>query len=385
MRIGIDTTPLPQRPVGAGNYIIQLVRALLRQPGSDEFVIFAQRATAPLLGLAESPRLQLVVLPDKHPALRLLWEQTIFPILVKRYRIDLLHSLHYTFPLLYPGRRVVTLHDMTFFLFPHLHTPDKRYIFRFFIHTSARLADALVADSESTRQDAMRIARIPAKKIFTAQLGVTEEFHPIHDPAHLAEVRQKYSLPGRFVLYVGLIEPRKNLPSLLKAFSMIASRIPQHHLVITGRMGWMVADVMKQVEALDLQHRVHFTGYVEQADLPVVYNMADLSVYPSIYEGFGFPVLESMACGTPVITTNVSSMPEIIADAGIQLSPQDTAGLAQAILALIESPEQRRVLAEKGLQRAAQFTWDRTAAQTLAVYRYVLGETPGPNGASDEQ
>ena len=372
MIIGIDATPLPQRPVGAGHYIIQLIRALARQAGDEQLVVFCQRSGVPLLGVSESPRLRLVTLPDKSPPMRLLWEQVIFPSLANHYRLDLLHSLHYTMPLAYPGRRVVTLHDMTFFLFPHLHTLPKRYFFRFFIRTSSRRADALIADSESTRQDAIRLAGTPPEKIFTAQLGVTPEFRQVRDQIPLQQVRQKYQLPEHFLLYVGLLEPRKNLPTLLQAYAAIADQLPGHRLVIAGRKGWMFEEVLRQVEQSNLAEKIHFTGYVEQSDLPLVYNMADVFIYPSIYEGFGLPVLEAMACGTPVITSSVSSMPEIVGDAGVLLSPDDPRALAGAMLHLVNDPAERQRLSHRGLERAAAFTWERTAAQTIAVYHHVL-------------
>ena len=372
LRIGIDATPLPPRPVGAGNYIIQLIRAFARTQAPAEFVIFTQRHGLPLLGVQERPGFQLVVLPDRSPAARLLWEQTAFPALAARHKLDLLHSLHYTMPLAYRGRTVVTFHDMTFFLFPGLHTLPKRYFFRLFIHLSQRRATALIADSESTRQDAIRLAGVPPGKIHTALLGITPEFHPESDPAALEAVRQKYHLPERFLLFVGLLEPRKNLPALLQAFAGLPPHQPPVKLVVVGRQGWMYEQTLQLVHSLRLAERVHFTGYVDQADMPRVYNLAEVAVYPSIYEGFGFPVLESMASGTPVITSDVSSMPEIAGEAGVLLPPGDVPALTQAIQHLLSDPAERQRRSRLGLQRAAQFTWERCAAQTLDIYRQCL-------------
>ena len=379
MRIGIDATALPALPVGAGHYIIQLIRAFARQPGEDEFVIFVQRHGVSLLNLSPeelsplSSSTRLVILPDQPPARRLAWEQAVFPSLAASQRLDLLHSLHYTLPLAYAGRRVVTLHDMTFFLFPRLHTLPKRYFFRFFIRASARLADALVADSHSTRQDAIRLAGVPPHKIFTAQLGVTPAFHPL-DASHprLAAVRQKYSLPEHFVLYVGLIEPRKNIPTLLQAFAQVAPQFPDRRLVLVGRRGWMVETLDQQIASLGLADKVLFPGYVERADLPMVYNSAECFVYPSFYEGFGLPVLEALACGLPVITSDVSSMPEIVGPAGLLLPPSDSQALAAALQRLLSDPAERQRLASQGPARAAQFTWQHTAEQTRLAYHHAL-------------
>jgi len=373
MRIGIDAMALPDRPVGAGNYIIQLIRCLASSAGCEELVIFIQRSRLPLLAVSENSRVRLVVVADKPVALRLLWEQTCFPILVKRLGLDLLHSPHYTMPLAHPCRCVVTFHDMSFFLFPGLHTLPKRILFPLIIRASARRSDAIIADSESTRQDAIRLLGSPPSKITTVHLGVTADYKPISDQARLESVRQEYHLPERFILYVGTVEPRKNLPSLLYAYQSLSERLPGWSLVIAGRLGWMYDAVMRLVKQLALSEQVYFTGYMPEVDLPALYNLADLVVYPSVYEGFGLPVLEAMACGVPVITTNVSSMPEIVADAGVLISPGDDPALAEAMKTLLTDPEKHRWFSEKGIQRAAAFTWEKTAQETLKVYQRVQG------------
>jgi glycosyltransferase involved in cell wall biosynthesis len=214
---------------------------------------------------------------------------------------------------------------------------------------------------------------IPPEKIFTAQLGVTPEFCPIRDKTLLAQARHKYNLPEHFLLYVGVIEPRKSISTLLKAYADIITELPNYNLVVAGPKGWMVDNIRKQTDQLNISAKVHFTGYVEQADLPLVYNLADVFIYPSIYEGFGLPVLEAMACGTPVITSNVSSMPEIVGDAGVLISPNDSRALSHSLVKLVNDPIERQQLSLKAMERAAAFTWDRTAEKTFAVYRYVLG------------
>jgi len=372
MRIGIDVTPLPPNPVGAGNYIIHLLRALASLKSEHEFIIFAQQGGREMIDIPEKPNVNWVILPDKSPGLRLLWEQIVLPGLVRNSGIELLHSLHYTRPLFLSCASVVTFHDMTFILFPELHTRAKRIFFPMAMRLSARQADALLSVSESTRRDAMRLLHIPAEKIFTTPLGVNEEFHIISDTAILEACRRRYKLPEEFILFVGLLEPRKNLPLLLKAYAKLLKQMTIPMLVIVGRPGWGYKDILKQIEALKMKDKVHFTGYVLAQDMPIVYNLAQVFVYPSIYEGFGLPPMEAMACGTPVITTNVSAMRDHVGEAGILIPSQDEESLAQAIKKILNDPDLRKRLSIKGRRQVADFTWKRTAQETMKAYQYVM-------------
>lgn len=371
MRIGIDATALPPKPVGAGNYIIHLIRALVAFDGEDELVIFSQKMGPSLINLPERRQVEWVILADKNPAARLIWEQTLFPQLIQRSRVDLLHSLHYTRPIRLPCLSVVTFHDMTFFLYPQLHTFWKRSFFPLAIRASARKADALIAISESSRQDAIRLLNIPSKKIFTTQLGVDPSFRPISDLNEKRRVAEKYDLPEKFILYVGLVEPRKNLPILIHAYKKLVDNGVNHNLVLVGRYGWRFEEVLHQIDALRLEDKILLAGYVSQADLPLVYNLSSLFVYPTIYEGFGLPALEAMACGIPVITTEVSSLPEIVGEAGVLVPANDQQALYKAINKVLQDPELHRDLTNKGLKRAAKFSWQQTAQLTMQVYRQV--------------
>jgi len=371
-RIAIDATALPVKPVGAGNYIVHLTRSLAALESGFEWIIFVQRASRNVLGVEPRKDLKIVELDDKPPAARLVWEQARFPALIRQMGVDLLHSPHYTRPVFLSCRSVVTFHDMTFFLFPHLHTRSKRIFFPLAMQMSKRRADLLIADSESTRQDAIRILKISPEKIVTVPLGVSPDFRPITDCALKDEVRRKYKLPDQFILFVGLVEPRKNLPLLLDAYYQVCKQGDAPPLVITGRRGWMYEQVFEQIRSLGLQEKVHFTGYVSSQELPIVYNLAEVFVYPSLYEGFGFPPLEAMACGTPVITSAVSSMPEYVGSAGILVPPGDQTALAGALRNVLDDEKLRRELKRKGPEQAAKYTWERTARQTLQLYRQVL-------------
>lgn len=372
MRIGIDATALPPQPVGAGNYIIQLIRALSDLDVKDEFVIYAQRKGQVLINLPKHDRFEWIILEDRNPGFRLIWEQTLFPKLINETGVELLHSLHYTRPIFLPCASVVTFHDMTFFLYPELHTRIKQLFFPLAIRASARLADALITNSENTRRDAIRVLGIPPEKISATRLGVDPGFKPISDNGIKKVIAEKYSLPERFILYVGLIEPRKNLPMLIKAYKQYIDEGGNYHLVLVGNYGWMYEEVLKQIVDLELEREVHFTGYIPQEDLPLVYNLSSLFVYPTIYEGFGLPVLEAMACGVPVITTNVSSLPEIVGGAGILVPVDDVDALYRAIKSVLGDEDLQIEMIQKGISRASKFSWQQTAKLTYLVYQKAM-------------
>jgi glycosyltransferase involved in cell wall biosynthesis len=372
MRIGIDATALPPQPVGAGYYTINLIRALSQLNTEHRFVVFAQRDRRALFEISEESPLEWVLVSDKNPAMRLIWEQAAFPGFAARYRLDLLHSLHYTRPLRLPCKSVVTFHDMTYFLFPQLHGRVKRLFFPWAIRFSAGSADAIIAVSENSRQDAINLLGISPQRIFSVPLGVSERFHPIVDLSLLGRIREKYSLPDHFILFVGLVEPRKNLSLLVESYKRLIDQGSSSPLVIVGRLGWMYESVLEEIEKSGLQDRVFFAGYIPIQDLPIVYNLADVFVYPSIYEGFGLPPLEAMACGTPVITSAVSSIPEHVGDAGILVAPNDAQALASAMAAVLSDQVLRKQLMEKGPKQASKFTWERTARETLQVYQKLI-------------
>jgi glycosyltransferase involved in cell wall biosynthesis len=372
MRIGIDATALPPQPVGAGNYIIQLIRALTALDSENEFVIFAGQRGPSLINLPEKPTLEWILLPDRNPGVRLIWEQTYFSRLIRDSEVDLLHSLHYTRPLRLSCASVVTYHDMTFFLYPELHTRTKRFFFPLAIRSSANRANFLIAISESTRQDAIRLLNLSPERVITIQHGVDPSFRPLKDVELKKRITVKYQLPDKFILYVGLIEPRKNLPLLIKAYKKLVDDGTEHYLVLAGRYGWMFDEVLQQIEKLCLTDKVILTGYVDQIDLPMVYNLSDLFVYPTLYEGFGLPALEAMACGIPVITTEVSSLPEIVGEAGILVPPNDAEELFRGMKTVLQDEELRLNLARRGTEQAAKFTWERTARSTLEVYQRAI-------------
>lgn len=372
MHIAIDATAVPPKPMGAGRYVIYLIRELAALDTSHKFTVFAHEYLRPFLSDLPGAHTRVIWLPNKPPAMRLIWEQTFFPRILRRSGVDLLHSPHYTMPLSCPVPSVITFHDMTFFIHPEMHTLSKRAFFPWIMHHSSRKADMIITDSESTRRDAMQLLAIPPEKIVTVHLGYQDIFRPITDTAILDAVREKHHLPEHFILYVGAVEPRKNLPLLLNVFDILVQQGYSQHLVIVGGLGWLYQDVLTQIDKLRAKDRIHRMGHIPYADLPVFYNLADVFVYPSIYEGFGLPPLEGMACGTPVITSDISSMPEFVGDAGVLAPPNDEAALLEAIQTVLSDDALRGRLAKDGPKQAANFTWKHTAEKTMNIYEQVL-------------
>lgn len=372
MRIGIDATAVPPKPMGAGLYIVYLIQELGKLDTPHKFVVYSQEYLRPYLEECDSENIQIVWLKNMHPVLRLIWEQIAFPRLVRKMNLDLLHSPHYTMPLSHPVPTVVTFHDLTFFVYPEKHVRSKQVFFPWMMRRSSKKADMIITDSENTRLDAIQLLGIPLEKIITVHLGYRDIFQPMADQGFLDTIRKKYQLPLHYILYVGALEPRKNVPVLLDAFEQLAQQNPHLHLVLTAGTGWHNQTVLDQIDMMLSRDRVHRLGHVFYADLPALFNLADVFVYPSLYEGFGLPPLEGMACGTPVITTNISSMPEVVGDAGILVPPNDEAALLQAIRQVLEDETLRQRLAMAGPRQAANFTWKHTAEKTIRIYEQVF-------------
>ncbi len=359
MRIGIDVTALQTQLFGAGNYIVNLTQTLIRLDPANDYVIFSKSKQIELFAGRGHAQVVRVDLPTRYH--RIAWEQTGFAWLIRRYRLDVVHSPHYTMPMFASCAKVVTFHDMTFFLHPEAHLFYKLIFFRGMIPISARYADALIAISQNTHKDITRLLHINAERLFTIPYGEEQQ----------AALR-KYDLPAQFILYVGNLEPRKNLPRLLRAFAKLVQRGFPHALVLAGARGWMDEEVFATLRELNLGHRVFLPGYIPQAELPALYSAASLFVYASRYEGFGLPVLEAMACGAPVITSNVASMPEIAGDAGVLIQPDNEAELSEAMARVLSDNDLRTFLVHRGLERSKIFSWERAAQETLAVYERAV-------------
>jgi len=264
---------------------------------------------------------------------------------------------------------IVTCHDIIPLIF---YNNIKKLKFRYSI-SGIKNADKIIADSYNTKQDIISYFKIPDEKIKVIYLAADKIFQPL-DKVIISKIKQKYNFDFPLILYVGTLEPRKNIPTLIKAFCKLKKEGLPHILLVTGKKDGKYKKIFEMVKRLNLQKDTIFTGYVPEEDLPAIYNAADLFVYPSLYEGFGLPPLEAMACGTPVITSNTSSFPEVVGDAGIMVKPHDVDELAKVMYEVLTNDGLREDMIKKGLKQAKKFSWKKCAKETLEVYQEVCYE-----------
>jgi glycosyltransferase involved in cell wall biosynthesis len=383
------------RSAGVHQYIHHLLR-YLGQRGADEAGEYARLRYTVLLGegvlapdVADGgdkyiPRLPVLRSrwPTSRATVRVVWEQVVQPWVLRRIGADLVHGPAFVGPVLASCPAVVTIHDLSFLRFPALFRPANRLYLAVLTRLSARRARRLIAVSAETASEVTRLLGVPAERIDVVYHGVDPMFRPL--PAgEVAAFRQRRGLPERFVLFVGTLEPRKNLVRLVEAFARIRAGADRHsgaRLVLAGGKGWLYDELFARVEALGLDEQVIFPGYVASDELPLWYNAATVLAYPSIYEGFGLPVLEAQACGTPVLTSNVSSLPEAAGEAALMVDPYDVEALAAGLHRLLVDEPLRHELREQGLAHAGQFSWPRAAQETARVYWRALCEAPVVGG-----
>lgn len=311
------------------------------------------------------------------PLGRIAWEQLAAPFALRRDHVDLLHAMAFVSPLISPCPTVITVLDLGFLCHPEAFKRSKRTYLQWMTRASVRKARRVIAISEHTRRDVIARYGVPAERVETVYCGVDRHFRPL--PAEeIAVFRNRKGLPERLILFLGTIEPRKNVSSLIAAYAHLLERAPVETsdlaLVIAGAKGWFFEDVLAQIEALGLRQRVYLPGYVPEAEKPMWYNAATCFCYPSLYEGFGLPPLEAMACGVPVVTSDRSALPEVVGDAAHTVPPLDVEALSAALHQLIVSPSLRAEYAQRGRARAKRFSWEQAARETVHVYHQSLQE-----------
>lgn len=360
------------RAAGIHRYIAALLEAQAREGGVRQTVFAPGAARDALRAILPIADVRAAPAAIRRPLPRILWEQSALPLALSRAGVDVYHGPAYGMPALARVPSVVTVHDLAFFRVPETFPRAQGFYLRAATRLSVRRAAALVAVSSHTRRELIDVLGAAPERVHVVPNGADGTFRPL-PPADVAAWRRRAGLPERFFLTVGTLQPRKNVGALLAAQARMRATDPDvPDLVVAGAPGWGDEDPRRRVTELGLTGHVHFPGYLPPADLPKLYNAALAFACPSRYEGFGLPVLEAMACGTPVVVANATSLPEVAGAGAILVDPDDIAGWAAALIALAADPARRAEMAEAGLARAARFTWARAARETAAVYRQAL-------------
>ncbi len=373
--IGIDYTPAYEQGGGIGRYVRELIAALADEDRVTDYRLFVAGANAKSLPPLPGSNFRWAASRISPIWFARLWQRARLPIPVERWvgNVDVFHATDFVLP---PTRRttrtVLTVHDLSFVRTPDATSPAlKRYLDQV-VPRSVHRADHVLADSQATKDDLITLYNVAPDKVEVLLSGVNPRFQPVRDPAALAAVRSKYGIgDAPFVLSVGTVQPRKNYERLIQAFAQLPDDLRHIHLVIAGGRGWLQGPIYAAVETLGLRERVHFVGFADDADLPALYSAAQAFAFPSLYEGFGLPVLESMACGTPIVTSNVSSLVEVAGDATLLIDPFSVQQITDALAHLLMDESLCTRLIERGVTQARQFTWQRAVAQLHSVYNRI--------------
>lgn len=348
MHIGIDGQPLTRVKTGVGHYTYELAQALTSISPADDFEL---------------------ITPSNNSRS---WWAFGLPLYCRRASIDLFHGTNFTIPLWGKCPSVVTIHDLSLLLYPETHERQLVRRARRNLPLMTRRAAAVITPSETVKREVCEVLKITAERVVAIPEAARPSFMPVF-PTESAAVRHRLGIDDEFILFVGTIEPRKNVLNLLRAVDeLFRTTELRPQLVLAGGKGWLSEDVSSYLSTTDLKDRVVLTGYLEDEDLRALYSACRVFVYPSLYEGFGLPLLEAMACGAPVVTSNIPSIVETVGDVARLISPADFRDLAQGIACLLGDVAERETRSSAGIEHARKFSWEKTAAATLSVYRSVL-------------
>ncbi|HCA79346.1 MAG TPA: hypothetical protein DEP53_06380 [Bacteroidetes bacterium] len=380
MRIAIDGRTIVRKRTGVGVYAERFVRSLLRIDQKNSYTLFMAEDDPSL----EAPNLTKVLLPASTTmGPNRWWENFTLPRFLRRHSIDIYFSPAYVLPLLHRSRSskssntrtlmVATIHDLVSYHFPETFTLKMRIWQRLFVGNAVRVADCIFADSLATKLDIHNFYDVPQEVVKVVYLPVDAQFQPVKERETLDVIRARYKLPPKFILYLGTLEPRKNVGRLAAAYARLPDLLrEQHSLVLAGGLGWYSGSIRQEIDELHLGEQIKLLGYVNLSDLPGLYTLASAFVYLSLYEGFGAPPLEAMACGTPVIASRSSSLPEVVGDAGILVDPLDLEEITAQLTRVLTDEPLRSQLGAAGLKQAGLFAANDKAEELLQIFEKLV-------------
>lgn len=371
MKIGIDARMYSSSFTGIGRYVHELIKNVLEIDQKNQYVVFLNPKEFEKFPFHQK-NVEKVKVEAPHYSLA---EQTTFLQALMKQKCDLVHFTHFNVPLLYPKKFVVTIHDLT----PSFYQGKKRVSFiermgyKIVMQNAVKRSQHIIAVSNNTSSDIQKLFHTPKEKITTVYEGVAQEFHKIEDQVALQSTKEKFHLTKPFLLYTGVWRDHKNLVNLIRAFALLKNQGLDINLVITGKDDPYYPEVKELPKELNIQESIIFTGFVSEQEIVHLYNLASVFVFPSFYEGFGLPLLESMACGTPVAASNRSSIPEICGPSACKLfDPESPENMAQIIRGTLTNEEWRKDLIQSGIERIQDFSWKKMAQEILKVYENVI-------------
>ncbi len=375
MRIGINFHTTDRYISGVEYYALGLLRGLLRVGAENDYVVFTNQPGLVESHASRAGNLEVVGIKRLGTrTARIVWEHMRLPRLAARHKLDVLHCTSYICPVFKTSARyVVTVHDTIAIDHPEWCKTSNAVYYGLFMKPGLRRASRVISVSRSTAEDLKRNFRLPDSKVGTVYPGIDGIFRPERNPERESEVRGRYGLPERYVLYVGNIEPKKNIGMLLRVQEQLRDRGLGHRLVFAGRRSWRCKGQLGEISRQTAGGDVVSVGYVARGDLPSVYRMADVFIFPSLYEGFGFPPLEAMACGTPVVASQRGALEETLGGAALAVEPENVSQIADAVVSVITDAGVRERHVGLGLKQSALFNWERSAGDTLAVYEEAVG------------
>lgn len=391
MKIGIDCSLVLSQMAGIGQYTFNLVKNLIKLDQENNYLLYPvfeynRDYSFYVKNLQELKHQNVKIAYQNLPKkiVKGLWNKKLSNFnsnlidlenYLKFGNIDLLHSTTFYLPKFKKKcTKVVTIYDVSFMTHPEHHTAETIENCTKGTKEAVNIADIILVISEHTKKDLIEYFKVSADKIIVTYLGKDESFRKVNDSIFINNFLAKHNLPKDYILFVGSLEPRKNVKGLIKAYAQLSEQLKQNYpLVITGAKGWLNSDIYPLVQDLKLEKYLHFTGYITQEEMPLLYSQSSLFVYPSLYEGFGLPVLEAMACEVPVITSNISSIPEITGENGaILINPNNDEELSNKIKEVLESSILAENLAKNGKLQSEKFSWENCAKETLKIYQSLI-------------